>query len=93
MQHLNRGNSEQNMASAAARLESKPRSTTRADELPAVYDCAVLRFDPDAAADAFDILGRGGQYAIVGKLTYALTPTHVALLKEAGIPYELQSVR
>jgi len=61
--------------------------------LPTRFSAAVIRFDLDAAADAFDVLAEGGQYSIVGKYTYVVTQRHVSLLNEAKIPYEVESVR
>jgi hypothetical protein len=61
--------------------------------LPATFDVAVIRFTLDDAAKAFDVLNRGGQCAIVGEYTYAVSPKHIALLDEAKISYVVESAR
>jgi hypothetical protein len=92
MQHLNPKDDKQAMAASVARVPTyQTRSGNR--ELPAMFDAAVLKFDSESAALAFDILGEAGQYGIVGRYTYVVTRRHVELLNEAKIPYEVQSAR
>jgi hypothetical protein len=92
MPHPNKGTKREAMASTVRGLPIRePAAETQ--ELPATFDSAVLRFDPDVAVEAFDVLARGGQYGIVGRLTYVVTQGHVKLLDEAQIPYTVQSVQ
>lgn len=84
--HLDR---EDNMAASGAhpvRITSK--------SLPKTYQSAVISFaDADSAGEAFDVLGQGGQYGIVGRYTYVVTPHHISLLDQAEIHYDIQSYR
>lgn len=62
--------------------------------LPSKFVSAVIRFDGvDDAAAAFDVLARGGQYGVVGKCTYVVTPYHILLLNGAKLRYEVESFR
>ena len=64
------------------------------EKFPATYTSAVIRFiTPEDAAKAFDVLGEGGQYGVVGEYTYVVTRRHISLLNEAKISYEIESKR
>ena len=92
MQPFKQDDRKETMASSAARLHAH-HGKHKEQTLPAHYESAVLRLERDAAVEAFDVLAQGGQYGIVGKYTYVVTPRHVALLNEARIPFDVQSAR
>lgn len=50
---------------------------------------AVIRFEPKHADKGFAILFSHGQVGMVGEDKYAVGPEHIALLKRAGVPYQV----
>ncbi len=81
------------MASGAPERKRQSQGGEKQRSLPKKFDVAVIRFTRENAAEAFDVLFRGGQYGVVGDYTYAVTPQHVTLLQEAEIPFEVESAR
>lgn len=91
MQHHKDCSPRETMPSHATSLQRQP--IAEKSVLPMDFNNAIVRFEQDDAAGAFDVLIRGGQYGVVGKFTYSITARHMYLLDNAKIRYELVSVK